>query len=191
MEADWEFELGADAPVIDAAWSGFIDLRHEPLRIGEVQEIHLLPELTHILLRLNAADSPVWTCKCDVWRVDDPVDAFELDADEAATADAMACYIDLLPRDAEQWPLPQTIAADCKALCDRLRPVPLRCCRVDLVVRQAHWMVDQRGLGITAYFTGCGATEAAAREHLAQALTVFAGTLVSSAPFTRHGSPLQ
>jgi len=37
MEADWEFEVGPDtaglaAPVIDACWPGFVDLRHNPER---------------------------------------------------------------------------------------------------------------------------------------------------------------
>jgi hypothetical protein len=27
LEADWEFEVGGDAPVIDALWPGFVDLR--------------------------------------------------------------------------------------------------------------------------------------------------------------------
>jgi hypothetical protein len=30
MEADWEFEVGGDAPVIDALWPGFVDLRLSP-----------------------------------------------------------------------------------------------------------------------------------------------------------------
>ena len=30
MEADWEFEVGGDAPVIDACWPGFVDLRRIP-----------------------------------------------------------------------------------------------------------------------------------------------------------------
>ncbi len=30
MEADWEFEVGGDAPVIEAHWPGFVDLRQNP-----------------------------------------------------------------------------------------------------------------------------------------------------------------
>ena len=30
MEADWEFEIGGGAPVIDAPGPGFVDLQHEP-----------------------------------------------------------------------------------------------------------------------------------------------------------------
>ena len=30
MEADWEFEVGGDAPVIEALWAGFVDLRSQP-----------------------------------------------------------------------------------------------------------------------------------------------------------------
>ena len=30
MEADWELEIGGDAPVIEAHWTGFVDLRADP-----------------------------------------------------------------------------------------------------------------------------------------------------------------
>ena len=35
MEADWEFEVGGEAPVIEASWEGFIDLRN--LRLTQAQ----------------------------------------------------------------------------------------------------------------------------------------------------------
>ena len=35
MEADWEFEVGGDAPVIEARWPGFVDLRRNPERAME------------------------------------------------------------------------------------------------------------------------------------------------------------
>ena len=30
MEADWEVEIGGGAPVIDACWDGYVDLRFNP-----------------------------------------------------------------------------------------------------------------------------------------------------------------
>ena len=38
MEADWEIEIGGDAPVIEAHWFGFVDLRIEPSRANELPE---------------------------------------------------------------------------------------------------------------------------------------------------------
>ena len=39
MEADYEVEAGGEAPVIEALWPGFVDLRLQPERIGEIQEV--------------------------------------------------------------------------------------------------------------------------------------------------------
>ena len=36
MEADWEVEVGGGAPVIEALWPGFVDLRSNPERSGEI-----------------------------------------------------------------------------------------------------------------------------------------------------------
>ena len=48
-------------------WPGFVDLRAEPARIVEIAEAAALPALASLLLALNAAESPVWTSKCDMW----------------------------------------------------------------------------------------------------------------------------
>jgi hypothetical protein len=191
MEADWELELGSDAPVIDAAWPGFVDLRIFPKRIAEIEETRQFPALGNVLVRLNAHGSPVWTAKCDVWRVDEPVDPYEMDAEPANAAHAVACYIDLLPRSDQQWNLPEQAASACKSFCERLRAIPLRCCRVDLVVRHALITPQIRDLGITAYLTACGPTEDEAREWLAMALAAFADSLVLAAPPAQAASPLQ
>lgn len=191
MEADWELELGSDAPIIDAHWSGFIDLRNSPNRIADLQEIQVLPALADILVRLNAPTSPVWTAKCDVWQVVEPIDPYELDAAPETATHALACYIDLLPRSDQQWPIPPCIAAACKAACERLRTVPLGCCRVDLVARQASIAPGIDDLGITAYITACGPEDAAARHRLAAAATAFADTLLPAASPAPTASPLQ
>ena len=39
MEADWEVEVGGGAPVIEADWPGFVDLRGEPERVNEMEEV--------------------------------------------------------------------------------------------------------------------------------------------------------
>src|SRR5579862_4167165 len=82
MNVDWEVEIGGGAPVIEAHWPGFIDLRAHPERLNEVAEVKVLVPLGGVLLALNSAESPVWTSKCDVW-VPQP--------------GMLACYIDCLP----------------------------------------------------------------------------------------------
>ena len=189
MEADWEFEVGGDAPegeeeacdtpVIDALWAGFVDLRRNPERASQLPEAIELPALAEALAILNAAASPVWTSKCDVWPVVDSAefDPDELDAPVECAAHAMGCYIDLLSKDDGQWGLPDEAAAACKRVCSVLHAIPLRCCRVDLVIRRAFLALDVVGLGITAYLTSCGRSPAEAAQTLQDALAAFAGVL--------------
>jgi hypothetical protein len=170
MECDWEFEIAPDAPVIDGAWSGHIDLRtHPELAVG-LAEADDLPALANALSSLNASDSPVWTAKCDVWEPE-AFDPDELDASEDATQ-AIACYIDLLPS-ADLWPTMDAVADWCRRICAAMRARPLRQCRADLVIRRSFLAADQTGLGITAYLTACAAGNSGARESLAAALALF------------------
>jgi hypothetical protein len=137
-----------------------------------------LPALPDALLKLNAAVSPVWTSKCDVWPVVDSAhfDAGELDAPPESATHAMGCYIDILPRSGQQWSTPD-VAAACKHICGILHAIPLRCCRVDLIIRRACTTPDVNNLGITAYFTACGASHADAAHALGDTLAVFADAL--------------
>lgn len=207
MEADWEVEIGPDAPVIDALWPGFIDLRRAPERIGEIEETRKFPALAEALLRLNRSDSnvglcadsgmdsmlddltcgsQVWSSKCDIWVLDSSSDTWdpdELDATPVESLVALACYIELLPRneslfaglvEAETW---------ARGAVDRLRKTVCRRCRVDLVIRRA-FKGDSEVLGITAYTTACGADFNAAEEALSSALRA----LVSAVRATASGS---
>jgi hypothetical protein len=177
MEADWEFEVGREAPVIEALWAGFVDLRQHPERVRELVEAAGFPALAAALQALNAPGASVWTSKCDTWPIVEPdlVDPGEMDAEPASATHAAACYIDLLPRSEQQWLLPALAADWCKALCGRLHPLPLRCCRADLVIRRAFIAPDLDRLGVTAYLTACGASSAEAGRVLEMALAAFAG----------------
>ena len=68
MEADWEVEVGADAPVIDGLLGrarGSVTATRE--RAMTLPESRQLAGLAKALIQLNSAGSPVWTSKCDVW----------------------------------------------------------------------------------------------------------------------------
>ncbi|MGA9068743.1 MAG: hypothetical protein WB424_00725 [Terracidiphilus sp.] len=184
MEADWEFELGADAegnaaPVIDACWPGLVDLRRAPELAQQLPEAAGLPALAEALMRLNGADSPVWSCKCDYWSrlVDGDFDPDELDAPAGCSAYALGCYIDLLSAREGQWATPERIEEACRRWRALLRAVPLRCCRVDFVVRRALVNAERMELGITAYLTACGASLVEATDTLEAALGAFADAL--------------
>ena len=180
MEADWEMEVGGDAPVIDALWPGLLDLRIDSERVSELPEVAAMPALADALVALNAPASPVWTAKCDVW----PVDAFdpdELDAPHEDGLQAIGCYIDLLPRRAAQWRGPEDAADWSKGVCDRMRTLRLSCCRVDLVVRGARLAPEKLDYGVTAYLTAAGAGPGAASDALGAALAALADTVCAAA----------
>src|SRR5437868_6718061 len=134
MEADWEIEIGSDAPVIEARWAGFIDLRAEPGRVGELAECNQLSGLADALVQLNAKRSPVWTSKCDVFDpnlidVNNPnksIDPDEFNSLPQEAQHAVAVYIDVVARDSLRWQLPSDAERDCRTACDQLRQIPLR-----------------------------------------------------------------
>ncbi len=179
MEADWEFEVGGDAPVIEAHWAGFVDLQHHPDHAKHLPEAAQFSALAEALARLNAADSLVWTSKCDFWPHLEPdeFDPDELDAPHGHTAHAIGCFIDLLPKSDQQWTQPKMAEKACKRACGLLRAVQLRCCRVDLVIRRAFITSGVMDLGITAYLTACGESPAAAAKTLEAAVAAFADAL--------------
>jgi hypothetical protein len=181
MEADWEIEVGGDALVIEAQWEGFVDLRRFPDRVGVLPEAQDLQGLTEVLIRLNAPESRVWTSKCDVWTISE-FDPLEFDAPPDVPLQAFACYLDVLPgNEGQGWGSPDAAISLCREICDRLRAISIRCCRVDLVVRRA-LIAGQGALGTTAYVSACGASLSDAKAVLEQALRVFAEVVSSYDP---------
>jgi hypothetical protein len=186
MEADWEFEVGGNAPavggyapVIDAFWSGFVDLRLDPELAWMLAEAGEFPALAATLEKLNTRSSPVWTSKCDYWPELQPgeFDSDELDAPPGSSAHGAGCYIDLLPKENREWSSPHLAEAVCKRFCGALGLVPMRCCRVDLVIRRSIIAPEMIGLGISAYLTACGPTAGDAKRTLESALAIFGDAL--------------
>lgn len=190
MEADWELEIGPGAPLIDAAWTGLVDLRSEPGRVNEIGETARLPGLAQALLRMNSSDSPVWTTKCDVWQPDS-VDPDEMEASRAEGVLALACYIDMLPRFCADWASPARVENFCRRLVGMLRSVQAFCCRADLVVRQTVLRGERPTLGITAYLAGCGTSNDDAVKALTNALSAFADLLSVVPPVQESEEKLQ
>jgi hypothetical protein len=154
MEADWEVEIGGGAPVIEALWPGFIDLRSNRAGGGEmgvlIAEAAAFAPLGNLLWALNGRESPVWTSKCDVW---EPEPA------------SLAIYIDMLPREGIVFAGLQQAEEFCREYIARLETcAPEVCgpgCRIDLVIRQAI-AGEAEGLGITAYLSATAAAGPAA-----------------------------
>ena len=179
MEADWEVEIGGGAAVIEAPWPGFVDLRSQPERVGEIAEAAALPCLAELLLVLNSPESPVWTSKCDVW--------------EPETA-ARATYIDMLPREGMVFTEWQHAEALCREYVGRLEAVALpECgpdCRIDLVIRQAI-AGGLDGFGITAYLSVKDIFQEDAETAMAALMAGFADALPKRKPPVTASSKLQ
>ena len=190
MEADWEFEIGPGAPVIDAAWAGLVDLQNEPWRVNQIGETARAAGLAQLLLWLNSSASRFWTAKCDAWSTE-TIDPDEMDAPAKEAAVALACYIDVLPRDRAVWSTPADVEAFCRKLVAKLRCVPARCCRADLVIRQAEIRGESLTLGITAYLAGCGVSESNAADALTNALSAFADSISTIPPVKEDEKKLQ
>jgi hypothetical protein len=179
MEADWEVEIGGSAPVIEADWSGFVELHNHPECIGKIVEAATFPALASLLLVLNAPESPVWTAKCNLW---EPESA------------ALAAYIDILPREGIVFGDWQQAEAICREYVGRLEALALpECesdCRIDLVIRQAH-ASGAEGFGITAYLSTKGAAREESRTAMAVLMAGFANALPRRKPPETTGSKLQ
>jgi len=183
LEADWEVEIGGSAPVIEPHWPGFIDLRKEPARIGEIAEACAFPPLADLLLALNSAASPIWTSKCDVW---------------APEPGALACYVDLLPFRGGVFAVWERAEAFCRVLVKRITPHsliaaetqsgrhPIRivsdgagsATTITLVVRRAV-NKDSEGFGVTAYFSADAQCQPDAATALAAAMVAFSSVLAA------------
>jgi hypothetical protein len=162
MEADWSVEVGPQLDAIDGDWDGFVDLRRAPAAVDGIAEAARYQPLRDALAALNAGESPLFTAKCDVWGLaEGEVDADEFDAGGTAQT-GMACYIDVLAREPGLYASFARHEAWAQAVVDRLRESPIRCGRVDLVVRGAR-ADGAEGFGITLYAAGCGCDSAAAQ----------------------------
>lgn len=109
MVCEWAVECGADDPVLVVPWSDpdepsrhFIDLRESPDDLDWLEEASQYPSLLHALRALNAARSPVFTAKCDVWKLaDDELESLrhELNMIPEDGGFGLASYVDLLWRE--------------------------------------------------------------------------------------------
>jgi hypothetical protein len=187
MECDWEVEIGAGCPVIDAAWDGYIDLRQTPGRISQIHEATHLPALRDTLTRLNSSSSPVFTAKCDVW-VPDSFDADELDARPESAISGLATYIDLIPLDARLASDLNAIVDWCKRLCTQLKPRPLPACRLDAIARRSFITTDEKAFGVTLYVSACGPSAQQASQALSVALATVTDSVISLGDASQHPS---
>ncbi len=173
MEADWEYEIGGGAPVIEADWPGLIDLRTHPERMSEIGEARDFAPLATLLAALNGPASPLWTSKCDLW--------------EPAPG-TLAGYIDILPRKETVFAERNDAETACRRYVGGLASAALpesgrdqgREASVALVIRQAVFG-RLEGFGITAYLSAVRPRRTDAASALGAAMAAFADALLKGA----------
>jgi hypothetical protein len=179
MDADWEVEIGGGAAVIEAEWPGFIDLRNEPDRVRELEEVAGFAPLGNLLRALNAPPSPLWTAKCDVWE---------------AELGGLCCYVDLLPVAGRVFAKRVDAEKFCRAVVFRLTTWLEMDCGLnnaaELVIRTAVAGQDE-GFGVTAYLSGDESVSASAQMALELAMDIFADAVLLDEPRATGGSKLQ
>jgi len=176
MEADWSVEIGADLPVIVVPWEGFVDLRSEPMLASGLPETAAAPIMAQWLVRLNREASPVITSKCDLWRLSqDEIDPLEFDATREEAKHGLACYIDIVAREASLFASFLAHEAWARSVTNEMRQIKLRQARADLVVRRA-MVNEQNGYAVTVYVTACDANLSDAEYIFGAALEIAAMT---------------
>lgn len=194
MLSEWSAECGHDDPVLVVPWSDpenpgrhFIDLRENPYDLDWIEEAAEHPPLLHVLRALNAPRSPVYTAKCDVWRLDpSELEGLQLELDHIPedASSGIASYIDLIWRERSTF----VSLHQHEQLMDRV----IRLAAVlehpyavlECILRPA--MIDfsgpQEGFAISLYIKAVGHNREAAKEHWGAALADVAA-LLRSRPF--------
>jgi hypothetical protein len=184
MLAEWSAECSADDPVLVVPWSDpsdstgnrrFIDLRENPYDLDHLPEAEHYPPLMHALRALNAARSPVFTAKCDVWQLEaEELEALRTDldvgADEAPAG--FGSYIDTLWRERSIFASFHLQEQMLHRLIRHAAPLDRPYAMLDCILRPA--MVDlagpQEGFAVSLYVKALGHDEQSAEENWAAAL---------------------
>ncbi len=168
MEADFAVELGSDDERLEIPWAApdgslrYFDLREHPELIARIEEAQREPALANLLRRINARDSVLQSAKCDTWLTN------EISPEEEIFGLAVkyGCYIDLFFADERRlsFPAHEQLA---KYLAQLLKKAPEIPASAEFLVRRCHFheaTAQQEGFYITAYLSGFGNDEQAARQ---------------------------
>lgn len=172
MLAEFTVEMGGEAPALELPWVSadgtrqFIDLRAEPQRLPEIEEVRAYPPLREFLLALNARSSPLGSVKCDAWSTSELAEEDQI----FGAPLKFVAYVDVV----FQEPALQTSQARHEqfgqALCELLARAPELPCAAELVLRRCYFHdpvapgASRDGYCLTLYVTGYGEEEEQARQ---------------------------
>jgi len=189
MQADYSLELGSDDPALELPWRAddgsvrYFNLKLHPDLVLNIPEARNHPELSSFLSRINAAEFPLETAKCDAW----PSRELATEEEAFGAECKFVCYVDLLFSDDSQRFSLEKHKLLVEDLCGLLKRAPEMAASADFVVRHCHYhtgdnQTDSRiGFCITAYVTGFGDSQEEARQRWVIALKLLQNALVQLA----------
>ena len=140
MQSDFSIELGGGAPALEIPWCSndpsvrYYDLKSHPELVLQIPETRAYPELNSFLSRINAAESPLATAKCDVWSSSDVAPEEEIFGDRKFVS-----YVDLIFVDQSDRYSFEKHEAFVKELCRLLGHAPEIAATVELVIRHCYY----------------------------------------------------
>ena len=181
MLAEWSVECSAEDPVLVVPWkdpdgaAAFVDLRANPYDFDAIPEAERYPPLMQALRALNAERSPVFTAKCDAWRLDSEERnslQVNLDIAPAQAPAGFASYIDLVWRERSLFTSFPRHEQLLRRLTRLAAPLDRPAAALDCVLRPALVDLDgpREGYAVSLYLKALGADRQTAFEEWGAAL---------------------
>jgi hypothetical protein len=186
MQAEYEVELGPDAPALEVPWRSpdgavrYFDLRARPELLLEISEAASNPELARFLSAINSVRSHFQSAKCGSWL-----------SNEITEAEAIfeakwkfASYVDLISANAaaqSDFAVHRTTASK---LAQLLGKAPEVSAAAEFIVRRCYFHrtadmdTSDEGYCLTFYLSGYGDDEDQARRRWAIGLELVQHALV-------------
>ena len=196
MQADYSVELGQDDPVLEMPWSSedeklcYFDVKRHPELLSNIPEAQRHPELGSFLARINAAEFPLESAKCDAWF------SQEISPEEEifGAASKFVSYVDLIFSEDElrsSFKVHEKLAKD---LCSLLARAPEISGSVELIIRRCYSrsvagdgvklpedQTDRPGFAMSCYVSGFGGDEHQSGKNWTIALALLRHALVQVA----------
>jgi len=196
MQADYSVELGRDEPVLEMPWSSddeklrYFDVKRHPELLSKISEAQGHPELGSFLARINAAEFPLETAKCDAWFTQ------EISPEEEifGAVSKFVSYVDLIFTENELRSSFESHEKLVKDLCSLLARAPEISGAVELIIRRCYSQLasfdddktvvdrpERSGFAISCYVSGFGDDEPQSNKNWAIALALLRHALVQVA----------
>jgi hypothetical protein len=141
MHADFSVELCQEDPMLELPWTSddpsvrYYDLKSRPELVLQIPEAAAHPEISAFLARINAADSPLETAKCDAWP------SREISAEEEifGASQKFVSYIDLVFVDENVRGSFEKHEKFASELCQLLNRAPDMAATVELIIRRCYY----------------------------------------------------